>query len=73
MRPWECRHYRLGRWRHDAARQGLMCAALDRIPATPGLSSNTYDMVAKSLGTNTCKLKYLQETVSIRTINNRIT
>jgi aminopeptidase N len=42
----------LGQWRrYDAARQGLMRAALDRILATPGLSPNTYEMVAKSLGT----------------------
>ena len=42
----------LGQWRrHDAARQGLMRAALDRILATPGLSPNTYEMVAKSLET----------------------
>ena len=41
----------LGQWRrYDAARQGLMRAALDRILATPGLSPNTYEMVAKSLG-----------------------
>ena len=40
----------LGQWRrYDAARQGLMRAALDRILATPGLSANTYEMVAKSL------------------------
>ena len=40
----------LGQWRrHDAARQGLMRAALDRILATPGLSPNTYEMVAKSV------------------------
>jgi aminopeptidase N len=40
----------LGQWRrHDTARQGLMRAALDRILATPGLSPNTYEMVAKSL------------------------
>ena len=40
----------LGQWRrHDAARQGLMRAALDRILATPGLSPNTHEMVAKSL------------------------
>jgi aminopeptidase N len=40
----------LGQWRrYDAARQGLMRAALDRILATPGLSPNTYEMVAKSL------------------------
>jgi aminopeptidase N len=42
----------LGQWRrYDAARQALMRAALDRILATPGLSPNTYEMVAKSLGT----------------------
>ena len=41
----------LGQWRrYDAARQGLMRAALDRILAAPGLSPNTYEMVAKSLG-----------------------
>jgi aminopeptidase N len=41
----------LGQWRRfDAARQGLMRAALDRILAAPGLSPNTYEMVAKSLG-----------------------
>jgi aminopeptidase N len=41
----------LGPWRrHDAARQGLMRAALERILATTGLSPNTYEMVAKSLG-----------------------
>jgi aminopeptidase N len=40
----------LGQWRrHDAARQGLMRAALARILATPGISPNTYEMVAKSL------------------------
>jgi aminopeptidase N len=40
----------LGQWRrYDAARQGLMRAQLDRILATPGLSANTYEMVAKSL------------------------
>ncbi len=40
----------LGQWRrYDAARQGLMRAALDRILATPGLSANTREMVAKSL------------------------
>src|SRR5678815_212737 len=33
----------LGQWRrYDAARQGLMRAALDRILATAGLSPNTY-------------------------------
>jgi aminopeptidase N len=41
----------LGQWRrYDPARQGLMRAALDRVLATPGLSPNTYEMVAKSLG-----------------------
>jgi len=41
----------LGQWRrYDAARQGLMRAALERILAVPGLSPNTYEMVAKSLG-----------------------
>ncbi len=41
----------LGQWRrYDAARQELMRAALDRILATPSLSPNTYEMVAKSLG-----------------------
>jgi aminopeptidase N len=40
----------LGQWRrYDAARQGLMRAALDRILEAPGLSPNTYEMVAKSL------------------------
>jgi aminopeptidase N len=40
----------LGQWRrYDAARQALMRAALDRILTTPGLSPNTYEMVAKSL------------------------
>jgi aminopeptidase N len=40
----------LGQWRrYDAARQGLMRAALDRILAAPALSPNTYEMVAKSL------------------------
>jgi aminopeptidase N len=43
----------LGQWRrYDAARQGLMRAALERILATPGLSANTYEMVAKSLDTS---------------------
>jgi aminopeptidase N len=42
----------LGQWRrYDAARQGLMRTALDRILATSGLSANTYEIVAKSLGT----------------------
>jgi len=41
----------LGQWqRYDAARQALMRAELQRILATPGLSPNTYEMVAKSLG-----------------------
>ena len=41
----------LGQWRrYDRARQRLMRAALDRILAAPGLSPNTYEMVAKSLG-----------------------
>ena len=41
----------LGQWRrHDAARRGLMRAALQRVLAAPGLSANTYEMVAKSLG-----------------------
>jgi len=41
----------LGQWRrYDATRQELMRAALERILATPGLSPNTYEMVAKSLG-----------------------
>jgi aminopeptidase N len=41
----------LGQWRrYDAARQVLMRAALDRILRSPGLSPNTYEMVAKSLG-----------------------
>jgi len=41
----------LGQWRrYDRVRQGLMRAQLDRILARPGLSANTYEMVAKSLG-----------------------
>jgi aminopeptidase N len=41
----------LGQWRrYDAGRQGLMRAELERILATPGLSPNTHEMVAKSLG-----------------------
>ncbi len=41
----------LGQWRrYDPARQELMRAELDRILAAPGLSPNTYEMVAKSLG-----------------------
>jgi aminopeptidase N len=40
----------LGQWRrYDAARQELMRAALERILAAPGLSPNTYEMVARSL------------------------
>ena len=40
----------LGQWRrYEAARQALMRGALDRIVAFPGLSPNTYEMVAKSL------------------------
>jgi aminopeptidase N len=43
----------LGQWRrYDAARQGLMRAALDRILATTGLSPNTYEIVARSLETS---------------------
>jgi aminopeptidase N len=43
-----------GQWRrYDAARQGLMRAALDRVLATPGLSPNTHEMAAKSLGEST--------------------
>jgi aminopeptidase N len=42
----------LGQWRrYDQPRQGLMRAALDRILGAPGLSPNTYEMVAKSLDT----------------------
>ncbi|HEV8681034.1 MAG TPA: aminopeptidase N, partial [Stellaceae bacterium] len=41
----------LGQWRrYDAPRQELMRASLQRILAAPGLSPNTYEMVAKSLG-----------------------
>ncbi|MEM7443433.1 MAG: aminopeptidase N [Pseudomonadota bacterium] len=40
----------LGRWaRQDAARQGLMKAALGRIVAKPGLSKNVYEIASKSL------------------------
>jgi aminopeptidase N len=40
----------LGQWRRfDPARQALMRAQLQRIHDTPGLSTNTYEMVAKSL------------------------
>ena len=41
----------LGQWRrYDAARQGLMRAALARILRAPGRSPNTYEMAAKSRG-----------------------
>ncbi|MBV8778338.1 MAG: aminopeptidase N, partial [Alphaproteobacteria bacterium] len=40
----------LGQWRRfDPARQALMKAQLQRIHDTPGLSTNTFEMVAKSL------------------------
>jgi len=40
----------LGQWRRmDASRQALMKAGLSRILALPGLSTNTYEMVSKSL------------------------
>jgi aminopeptidase N len=40
----------LGQWRrHDPRRQALMRAELQRINDTPGLSTNTYEMVSKSL------------------------
>jgi aminopeptidase N len=40
----------LGQWRRmDASRQTLMKAELSRILALPGLSTNTYEMVSKSL------------------------
>ena len=40
----------LGSWRrHDAARQPLMRRELERVLATPDLSKNAYEMVAKSL------------------------
>jgi len=40
----------LGAWRrHDAGRQALMKRELERILAAPGLSTNTYEMVSKSL------------------------
>jgi aminopeptidase N len=40
----------LGQWRRmDASRQALMKAELSRILALPGLSTNTYEMVSKSL------------------------
>jgi aminopeptidase N len=35
--------------RHDAGRQALMKRELERILAAPGLSTNTYEMVSKSL------------------------
>src|SRR5258708_29658520 len=42
----------LGQWRrYDAPRQALMRSELERILRAPGLSPNTYEMVAKSLGT----------------------
>jgi aminopeptidase N len=40
----------LGQWRRmDTSRQALMKAELNRILALPGLSTNTYEMVSKSL------------------------
>jgi aminopeptidase N len=40
----------LGQWRRfDPARQALMKAQLQRIHDTPGLSTNTFEMVSKSL------------------------
>jgi aminopeptidase N len=40
----------LGQWRRqDAGRQALMKRELERVLALPGLSKNTYEMVAKSL------------------------
>jgi aminopeptidase N len=40
----------LGQWRRfDAGRQALMKAELNRILGLPGLSTNTYEMVSKSL------------------------
>jgi aminopeptidase N len=40
----------LGQWRRfDAGRQDKMKAALSRIAARPGISTNTYEMAAKSL------------------------
>jgi aminopeptidase N len=40
----------LGQWRRmDASRQALMKAELNRILTLPGLSTNTYEMVSKSL------------------------
>ena len=41
----------LGNWRRfDRARQALMKAQLQRIRDTKGLSTNTFEMVSKSLG-----------------------
>ncbi|WP_048860744.1 aminopeptidase N C-terminal domain-containing protein, partial [Acidisphaera rubrifaciens] len=41
----------LGQWRRqDAARQGLMRAALERLLAVPTLSANAREMVSRSLG-----------------------
>jgi aminopeptidase N len=41
----------LGQWRRfDASRQVLMKGELNRVLALPGLSTNTYEMVSKSLG-----------------------
>jgi aminopeptidase N len=40
----------LGQWRRfDPARQALMRAQLQRVHDTPGLSTNTYELVSKSL------------------------
>jgi aminopeptidase N len=40
----------LGQWRRfDPARQALMKAQLQRIHDRPGLSTNTFEMVSKSL------------------------
>ena len=40
----------LGAWRrHDPARQALMRRELERVLAAPELSTNTYEMVSKSL------------------------
>jgi aminopeptidase N len=40
----------LGQWRRmDASRQALMKAELNRVLALPGLSTNTFEMVSKSL------------------------
>jgi aminopeptidase N len=41
----------LGQWRRmDVSRQALMKAELERILALPGLSTNTFEIVSKSLG-----------------------